>query len=142
MEQINDEQKKLEEQVRSGAITSDERREQLTEQLESISRRRNAAQKEVQRALERGTFDDERKETVKKALSQTEKATKRTRSLATRIVNAEYGTKNDLDSSYSRDERKLYQRIIAIIDEFFANDPDTAKALREKLKAELRMKKK
>ncbi len=142
LEQINDEQKKLEEQVRSGAITSDERREQLTEQLESISRRRNAAQKEVQRALERGTFDDERKETVARALSQTETATKKTRLLATRIVNAEYGTKNDLDSSYSRDERKLYQRVIAVIDEFFADDPDTAKALRKKLKAELRMKKK
>jgi len=41
-----------------------------------------------------------------------------------------------------RDERKLYQRIIAIIDEFFADDPDTAKTLREKLKAELRVKRK
>ena len=142
LEQINDEQKKLEEQVSSGAVTSDERREQLAEQLESISRRRDAAKKEVERALERGTFDEERKETVARALSQTEKAAKKTRSLATRIVNAEYGTKYDLDSSYSRDERKLYQRIIEIIDEFFVDDPDTAKALRERLKSELRVKKK
>ncbi len=92
--------------------------------------------------MERGTFDEERKETVARALSQTEKAAKKTRSLATRIVNAEYGTKYDLDSSYSRDERKLYQRIIEIIDEFFVDDPDTAKALRERLKSELRVKKK
>lgn len=77
-----------------------------------------------------------------RVLSQTETAAKKTRSLATRIINAEYGTKSDLDSSYSRDERKLYQRIIAIIDEFFSDDPDTAKALRERLKAELRVKKK
>lgn len=142
LEQIISEQKKLEEQVSSGAVTSDERREQLAEQLESISRRRDAAKKEVERALERGTFDEERKETVERALSQTETATKKTRSLAARIINAEYGTKYDLDSSYSRDERKLYQRIIAIIDEFFADDPDAAKALRERLKAELRVKKK
>lgn len=142
LEQINDEQKKLEEQVSSGAVTSDERREQFAEQLESIRRRRDAAKKEVERALERGTFDAERKETVERALSQTETATKKTRSLATRIINAEYETKYDLDSSYSRDERKLYQRIIEIIDEFFAGDPDAAKALREKLKAELRVKKK
>lgn len=142
LERINDEQKRLEEQVSSGAITSDERREQLAEQLESISHRRDVAKKEVERALERGTFDEERKETVARALSQTETATKKTRSLATRIINTEYGTKYDLDSSYSRDERKLYQRIIAIIDEFFADDPDTAKALRERLKAELRVKKK
>ena len=142
LEQINDEQKKLEEQVSSGAITSDERRERLAEQLESISRRRDAAKKEVERASERGTFDKEREETVARVLSQTETAAKKTRSLAARIINAEYGTKGDLDSSYSRDERKLYQRIIAIIDEFFSDDPDTAKALRERLKAELRVKKK
>lgn len=142
LEQIIDEQKKLEEQVSSGAITSDERREQLAEQSESISRRLDATKKEVERALGRGTFDEERKETVEKVLSKTETAAKKTRSLATKIINAEYGTKYDLDSSYSRDERKLYQRIIAIIDEFFAGDLDTAKALREKLKAELRVKKK
>lgn len=100
------------------------------------------AKKEVERALERGTFHEDRKETVARALSQTETATKKTRSLATRIINTEYGTKYDLDSSYSRDERKLYQRIIAIIDEFFVDDSDTAKALRERLKAELRVKKK
>ena len=140
--QINDEQKRLEEQISSGMITSDERREQLAEQLESISRRRDTEKKKVERALKRGTFDEERKETVARTLSQTETATQKTRSLATKIVNAEYGTKYDLDSSYSRDERKLYQRMIAIIDEFFADDPDTAKALRERLKAELRVKKK
>lgn len=142
LKKINDEQKQLEEQISSGAVTSDERREQFAQQLESISRRRDAAKKEVERALKRGTFDEERKETVEKALFQTETATRKTRSLAARIINAEYGTKYDLDSSYSRDERKLYQRIIAIIDEFFADDPDTAKALRERLKAELRVKKK
>ena len=140
--QINEEQKQLEKQISSGAITSDERREQLAEQLESISRRRDAEKKKVERALERGTFDEERKETVARTLSQTETATRKTRSLAASIINAEYGTKYDLDSSYSRDERKLYQRIIAIIDEFFADDPDTAKTLREKLKAELRVKRK
>lgn len=140
LERINNEQKMLEEQVSSGAVTSDERREQLTEQLESISRRRDSAKKKVERALERGTFDEERKETVAKALFQTETATKKTHSLRTKIVDSEYGTKGDLDSSYNRDERKLYQRIIAIIDTFFADDPDTAKALRERLRAELKVK--
>lgn len=140
--QINDEQKRLEEQIGSGTITSDERREQLAEQLESISRRRDAEKKKVERALEHGTFDEERKETVEKTLSQTETAAKKTRSLATKIINADYGTKYDLDSSYSRDERKLYQRVIAVIDEFFADDTDIAKALREKLKTELKVKKK
>lgn len=91
--------------------------------------------------MERGTFDDERKETVEKALSQTEAATKKVTALNTKIVNAGYATKNDLPSSYSRDERKLYQRIISIIDSYFASEPQTAEALREEIKSELSVKK-
>ncbi|MFR3321146.1 MAG: hypothetical protein ACLTSZ_08320 [Lachnospiraceae bacterium] len=96
----------------------------------------------VRKAMERGTFDDERKETVEKALSQTEAATKKVTALNTKIVNAGYATKNDLSSSYSRDERKLYQRIISIIDSYFASEPQTAEALREEIKSELSVKKK
>lgn len=99
-------------------------------------------EKTVRKAMERGTFDDERKETVEKALSQTEAATKKVTALNTKIVNAGYATKNDLPSSYSRDERKLYQRIISIIDSYFASEPQTAEALREKIKLELSVKKK
>jgi len=139
---LNTEQKKLEQEVLAGAITSDEKREQIANKLANISHRREKEEKKVRRALERGTFDDERRETVEKALTQTESATKKVTSLTTRIVNADYGTKNDLLSSYSRCERKLYQRVIAVIDEFFANDPKTAEALREKLKVELNTKKK
>lgn len=50
--------------------------------------------------------------------------------------------KNDLPSSYSRDERKLYQRIISVIDTYFSDDPKTADALREQIKSELSVKKK
>ena len=35
------------------------------------------------------------------------------------LSTADYATKNDLPSSYSREERKLYQRIIKVIDSFF-----------------------
>ena len=113
---LNEEQKELEGKIDSGAITSDEKREQIAERLEKIARTREKEEKTVRKAMERGTFDDERKETVEKALSQTEAATKKVTALNTKIVNAGYATKNDLPSSYSRDERKLYQRIISIID--------------------------
>ena len=139
---LNEEQRELEEKIVSGAITSDEKREQIAERLEKIARTREKEEKTVRKALERGTFDDERKETVKKALSQTEVAAKKVTALNTKIVNAEYATKNDLPSSYSRDERKLYQRIITVIDTYFAEDPKTAEALREKIKSELSVKKK
>lgn len=123
---LNEEQKELEGKIDSGAITSDEKREQIAERLEKIARTREKEEKTVRKAMERGTFDDERKETVEKALSQTEAATKKVTALNTKIVNAGYATKNDLPSSYSRDERKLYQRIISIIDSFFASEPQTA----------------
>ena len=139
---LNEEQKELEGKIDSGAITSDEKREQIAERLEKIARTREKEEKTVRKAMERGTFDDERKETVEKALSQTEAATKKVTALNTKIVNAGYTTKNDLPSSYSRDERKLYQRIISIIDSYFASEPQTAEALREKIKLELSVKKK
>ena len=63
-------------------------------------------------------------------------------SLNKKVVNADYATKNDLPTSYSRDERKLYQRIIAVIDTFFTDDPQTAEKLREVIKSELSVKKK
>lgn len=139
---LNEQQKELEEKINSGAITSDEKREQIAEQLEKIARHRETETKKVQKAKENGTFDDERKETVEKALSQTEAATKKVAALNAKIVNAGYATKNDLPSSYSRDERKLYQRIISVIDTYFTDDPKTAEALREKIKSELSVKKK
>lgn len=139
---LNEEQKELEEKIDTGAITSDEKREQIAEQLEKIARSREKEEKTVRKALERGTFDDERKETVEKALSQTETETKKVAALNTRIINAGYATKNDLPSSYSRDERKLYQRIISVIDTYFSDDPKTADALREQIKSELSVKKK
>ena len=139
---LNEEQKTLEEKIDSGVITSDEKREQIAERLEKITRTREAEEKKVRKALERGTFDAERKETVENALLQTEKAIKKVTTLNTKIVNADYATKSDLPSSYSRDERKLYQRIISVIDTYFTDDPAIAEALREKIKAELSEKKK
>ncbi len=62
--------------------------------------------------------------------------------LSNKIVQAKYATKEDLSTSYSREERKLYQRIIGVIDSFFADDPKIAESLREKIKQELSVKKK
>lgn len=139
---LNAEQKELEEKIDSGAITSDEKREQIAERLDKISRTREAEERKVRRALERGTFDDERREAVEKTLSQTETAVKKVTTLSTKIIKAGYATKNDLPSSYSRDERKLYQRIISVIDAYFVDSPRVAEELREKIKIELSEKKK
>lgn len=139
---LNEEQRELEDKIDSGAITSDEKREQIAGSLEKIARTREKKEKVVRKALERGTFDNDRKETVEKTLSQTKTATKKAVLLNRKIVNAGYATKNDLPSSYSRDERKLYQRIISVIDNYFTDNPKIAEGLRDKIKSELSVKKK
>ena len=142
LNKLNEEQKELEQKIGSGAITSDEKRDQIAEQLSRIARKRDADEKRVQKALSQGTFDEDRKDAVEKALAQTEKSRQRIVSLNTKIINADYATKNDLPSSYSRDERKLYQRIISVIDAYFSDDPSTAESLRDRIKSELSVKKK
>lgn len=142
LNRLNEEQAKLEEKIESGAITSDEKREQVSAQLQRIVKAREKEEKTVKRALERGTFGEERREAVEKTLEKTEAAAKKETAISKSITNAGYATKNDLPSSYSRDERKLYQRIISVIDTYFADDPKTAEALREKIKTELSVKKK
>lgn len=142
LRKLNDEKKILEENLKSGVITSDEKREQLTGQLDQIERGIGAEGKKVRKGLERGSFSPEQQETVNNALNQAETDKKAIPQIRTKILGADYSTKNDLPTSYSREERKLYQRIIAIIDSFFSNDPQIADDLRKKIKQELREKKK
>lgn len=142
LKKLNEEQQELEEKINSGSITSDEKREQIADRLDKIVRMREKEEKTVRKAIEQGTFDKDREETVKNTLSQTETASEKVPELRTRIVNTPYATKYDLPSSYSREERKLYQRIISVIDTFFSSEPQTAEALREKIKSELSVKKK
>lgn len=142
LDSLNKEQEELEKKISSGAITSDEKREQLAEQLDKIKKDRQTAEKHVRKAFDEGRFDAERKSSVEKTLSCTASAARREGELSTQIANADYATKNDLPSSYNRGERKLYQRIITVIDDFFANDPETAEKLREAIKSALQVKKK
>lgn len=142
LKQLNMTQKELEEKINSGVITSDEKRGQIAEQLKQIAKKREVEEKIVRKAQERGTFGMERKTAVEKVLAQTETSSKKMTTLNKKVVNADYATKNDLPSSYSRGERKLYQRIITVIDTFFKKDPQIAERLREAIKSELSVKKK
>jgi len=140
--QLNTRQKELEEKVNVGAVTSDEKRALIADELNQIAKKREREEKTVRKALDRGTFDADRKETVEKVLAQTETASKKVISLSNKIVNADYATKYDLPSSYGRKEKKMYQDIIRVIDTFFVEDPQTAEKLREAIKSELSVKKK
>ena len=142
LSQLNTRQKELEEKVNIGAVTSDEKRAQIAEELNQIAKKREKEERTVRKALERGTFDAERKETVEKVLLQTETASEKVTSLSNKIINVDYSTKYDLPSSYGRKEKKMYQDIIKVIDNFFSDEPQIAEKLREAIKSELGVKKK
>lgn len=139
---LGERQQDLQDQVKSGNITSDTKREQVAQELERIQKAREKELKTVHKAIEKGTIDEERSDAIKELIGNTEKAAKNAITLSTEIATADYATKRDLPTSYSRDERKLYQRIIEVIDDFFANDHDTADKLREAIKVDLKVKKK
>lgn len=137
---LNDEQDELNQKIQSGAITSDEKREQYADKIEALAKKRETEEKKVRAALANGIFVPEKTDTVEKTLAQTEKATKSISKLNAKVVNADFATKNDLPSSYGREQRKLYQRIISVIDAYFSKDPEIAEELRKKIIDELRSK--
>lgn len=142
LRELNEHQHDIHEQVSSGKITSDTKREQVAQELERIQKAREKELRTVNKAIEKGTIDEERAETVNELVSDTAKATKNAVTLSTQIAAADYATKRDLPTSYSREERRLYQRIIEVIDVFFTDDHDTAEKLREAIKEDLKVKKK
>ncbi|TCX50647.1 MULTISPECIES: ATP-binding protein [unclassified Dehalobacter] len=136
------EQQELADKVNSGSISSDTKRDKFIEDLNRISKIIANSKKELDTAVRKGTVDPDRKETVLKKIKQADDSDKSVVQISNKVINADYATKSDLPTSYSRDEKKVYQRIIEVIDSFFIKDPNVAYNLREAIKTELSVKKK
>lgn len=142
LKEQNEKQSVLAEQVTSGAITSDAKREQIAQELERIQKAREKESKIIKRAIDNGSIDADRAETAKKLIENSETASKKAIDISSQIAAADYITKKDLPTSYSRDERRLYQRIIEVIDNYFSDNHSDAEKLRMAIIEELRVKKK
>lgn len=142
IEQANERQEKLEQGLKEGAISSDSKRQEYLEELAKIKKDREQGEKALKKALERGDIESERVEPTKRIVAESKKASSQIAQLESKIINAEYATKGDLPTSYSREERKLYQRIITVIDDYFKDRPEVSEALRKKIIQELSVKKK
>ena len=142
IEEAVKQQKEIEEKIDNGAISSDVKREELAQELDKVQKTIKREENTLRKAIESGTLDSERKERAQSLLEKTKKASTDAVAISTKIVNAEYATKGDLPTSYSKDERKLYQRIIKTIDQFFVDEPDRAAKLRQAIIQELSVKKK
>ncbi|MDT8904099.1 ATP-binding protein [Anaeroselena agilis] len=132
----------LERQIDTGSISSDVKRDKYISDLNKIQKSILTPKKELDVAIRKGNIDPDKKDTVTKRIKQAEESEKTLIHISNKIINADYATKRDLPTSYSKDERQIYQRIIAVIDNFFAHDLDIANKLREAIKIELSVKKK
>lgn len=129
-------------QLSSGSVASEVKRDKLMQDKKEIERKLASDQKELTKIIEKDTLDEKYRKKASELLKQTGKAEKKIIEVETQIVNVPTATKYDLDSSYNRDERKLYGRIIESIYSFFADDTDIADKLKEKIQADLKVKKK
>lgn len=92
------------------------------------------AQKELVKLVSKAS-DEQSRSKVEKSLNKADNLKNTLIKTENDIINGDFSTKNDLPSSYSRDEVKLYQRIIKTIDENV--ESEIAKLLRQKIKEEL-----
>jgi len=137
--------KKLDEikaQITNGAVSSEVKRERLLQEKKEIERKLVSDQKELERIINRESLDEAYRIRAKSLLKETEIAEKEVIQLENNLINMHSSTKDELDSSYSRAERKLYARIIESIYSFFKDDISTADKLKEKILSDLRVKKK
>lgn len=142
LKKLNQDQEILKKQVHAGTITSDAKREKLSNELENIKKKRATELKKIEKAYQSNTFVKERIGTVEKIIKESQKAEEQSNKLSSEIIDAEYATKHDLPSSYSRLERKMYQKIIMIIDDYFKDEQDIAEHLRAAIKKGLSINKK
>lgn len=122
-------------EIDSGGITSDAKKEQLIEKKEDIEKRLDSKQRELQKVAQKYDNDDEKKNVAERYIREADELKKKVVEIENTIVNADYSTKKDLPSYYSKAERKVYQTIIKVIDEHL--DESTAKMLRKKIIDEL-----
>ena len=131
---------KMKDELKTVGVSSDQSREQLLQEKDKLEKSHQKAQKKLKKLVDKKGVDEKHKQVLGDTQLKAEDIEKGIIDLETDIINASYSTKHDLPSSYSRDERKVYERIIAVIDAYFANDKDIAKDLRNKIIEELAVK--
>jgi len=129
-------------QIADGNVSSEVKREKLLQEKKEIEKKLISDKKELARIVERGSLKEEYKIKAESLLNKTITAEEEVIKLENELINLPTKTKDELDSSYSRAERKLYARIIESIYSFFKDDISVADELKEKIKSDLKVKKK
>ena len=127
----------IESEVASIGITSETRREKLTEQHLEAQNKLEEKIKKLGKVLVKPLLDKTYVVSAEEINYKANEIRKKQSIIENKIINADYATKLDLNTSFSKEQRKIYQTIISVIDEFFATEKETANALRVKIYEEL-----
>jgi len=135
--------KRLVAEIASDGVTSDVKREDLSKRLEStVTNIRNHKKNLEQAEKKATTLDQERKDALENAKSLADEVLKEYPKISQRIIDAEYTTKYVLPSSYNKDQRRVFSKVLEVLDIFFKDDVKTAECLKDALIAEFSKRKK
>lgn len=127
----------IKEEIKTSGVSSDHNREQLLKEKENLEKSHQKTKQKLTKLVDKKGIDEDKKQVLKNIQIKADDIEKDIIELENEIIDAPYSTKCDLPSSYSKEVRKVYERIIAVIDTYFANDKETAKNLRAKIVEEL-----
>jgi len=130
----------IKDEIKTSGVSSDQNREQLLTEKENLEKSHQKTKQKLTKLVEKKGIDEDKKQVLKNIQIKADEIEKEIIELENEIIDAPYSTKCDLPSRYSRDVRNVYERIIAVIDTYFANDKETAKNLRIKIVEELAVK--
>lgn len=125
---------RIKKEIDTNGITSETKREQLLKDKAVIEARIDKAHRDLVKLAEK-VDDSSVKTKVENSLEKCGQLKDKIVKTENDIVDGDFSTKKDLPSSYSRDERKLYERIIKVLDENL--DPEIASVIRKKILEEL-----
>jgi hypothetical protein len=127
----------IEKEITSIGITSETRREKLIERHTELQKKLVDKTKEFDKVLTKPLLDKSYVDISEEIRNKAEEIKKKRSTLERIIIDADYATKLDLITSYSKEQRKIYQRIISVIDNYFESDKKTATELRSRIIEEL-----
>ena len=131
----------IEDRVNNNQVQTEFEREKLLNHKNEIEKKLENDKKNLTKIISKNTLDDQYKNKAKILLGQTEEAKKTIVNVETKIINTTLKTRNDLPSSYSGKERKLYSKIIESIYDYFGDDIKEAEKLKEKILFDIKEKK-
>lgn len=131
----------IQDRVSNNKVQTESERDRLLKDKNEIEKKLESDKKELHKIVDKDSLDEQYKTKAQKLLGKAESAEKTIVSIENKIVNSIPRTRNDLPTSYSGKERKLYGRIIESVYEYFGDDTEQAEKLKDKILSDIKEKK-